>query len=113
MCSAKRWKPRRPARAKSAAKPVHKPKPKPAPKETKKAPAEPATMPEQESDIALLSALVAHAQVAERAEAPKKPKLSLKEQLAQCKKFGKTKAAECRERVCQGRTKTGDCKVAR
>jgi len=102
-----------PAPAKSAAKPAPKPKPKPAPKETRKAPAEPATTPEQESDIALLSALVAHAQAAERAEAPKKPRLSLKEQLAQCKKFGKTKAAECRERICEGRTKTGDCKVAR
>ncbi|USX23979.1 hypothetical protein NHH73_15220 [Oxalobacteraceae bacterium OTU3CINTB1] len=102
-----------PAPAKSAAKPVPKPKPKPAPKEAKKAPAEPATTPEQESDIALLSALVAHAQAAEKAEAPKKPKLSVKEQLAQCKKFGKTKAAECRARICEGRTKTGDCKVAR
>lgn len=102
-----------PAPAKSAAKPVHKPKPKPAPKETKKAPAEPATTPEQESDIALLSALVAHAQAAEKAETAKKPRLSLKEQLAQCKKFGKTKAAECRARICEGRTKTGDCKVAR
>ena len=102
-----------PAAAKSAAKPVQRPKPKPTPKETKKAPAEPATTPEQESDIALLSALVAHAQAAEKAETAKKPRLSLKEQLAQCKKFGKTKAAECRARVCEGRTKTGDCKVAR
>ena len=102
-----------PAPAKSAAKPVPKPKPKPAAKETRKAPAEPATTPEQESDIALLSALVAHAQAAEKAEAAKKPRLSLKEQLAQCKKFGKTKAAECRARICEGRTKTGDCKVAR
>ena len=102
-----------PAPAKSAAKPVPRPKPKPVVKETKKAPAEPATTPEQESDIALLSALVAHAQAAEKAEAAKKPKLSLKEQLAQCKKFGKTKAAECRARICEGRTKTGDCKVAR
>lgn len=102
-----------PAPAKSAPKPAPKPKPKPAAKETKKAPSEPATTPEQENDIALLSALVAHTQAAERAEAPKKPRLSLKEQLAQCKKLGKTKAAECRERVCEGRTKTGDCKVAR
>jgi hypothetical protein len=102
-----------PAPAKSAAKPVPKPKPKPAAKEVKKAPSEPATTPEQESDIALLSALVAHAQAADRAEAPKKPRLSLKEQLAQCKKFGKTKAAECRERICEGRTKTGDCKVVK
>ena len=102
-----------PAPTKSAAKPVQKPKPKPAPKETKNAPAEPATTPEQESDIALLSALVAHAQAAEKAETAKKPRLSVKEQLAQCKKFGKTKAAECRARICEGRTKTGDCKVAR
>ncbi|SEN05843.1 hypothetical protein SAMN05428959_1012 [Duganella sp. CF517] len=102
-----------PAPAKSAAKPVQKPKPKPAAKESKKAPAEPATTPEQESDIALLSALVAHAQAAEKAEAAKKPRLSVKEQLAQCKKFGKTKAAECRARICEGRTKTGDCKVAK
>ncbi|MEV4777927.1 hypothetical protein [Burkholderia sp. LMU1-1-1.1] len=102
-----------PAPAKSAAKPVPKPKPKPAAKEVKKAPSEPATTPEQESDIALLSALVAHAQAADRAEAPKKPRLSLKEQLAQCKKFGKSKAAECRERICEGRTKTGDCKVVK
>jgi hypothetical protein len=102
-----------PAPAKSAAKPVPKPKPKPAVKEVKKAPSEPATTPEQESDIALLSALVAHAQAADKAEAPKKPRLSLKEQLAQCKKFGKTKAAECRERICEGRTKTGDCKVVK
>jgi hypothetical protein len=99
------------AAPKSAAKPAPKPKPKPAAKEVKKAPSEPATTPEQESDIALLSALVAHAQAAERAEAPKKPKLSVKEQLAQCKKLSKSKAAHCHERVCEGRTKTGDCKV--
>ena len=42
-----------PAPAKSAAQPVEKPKPKPVAKETKKAPADPATTPEQESDIAL------------------------------------------------------------
>jgi hypothetical protein len=102
-----------PAPAKSAAKPAPKPKPKPAAKEVKKAPSEPATTPEQESDIALLSALVAHAQAADKPDAPKKPRLSLKEQLAQCKKFGKTKAAECRERICEGRTKTGDCKVVK
>lgn len=102
--------------SKSAAKPVAKPKPKPAVKETKKAPNEPATTPEQESDIALLSALVAHAQAAEKAEkaeATKKPKLSLKEQLAQCKKLSKAKAAQCHERICEGRSKTGDCKAAR
>lgn len=99
------------ASSKIAAKPVPKPKPKPVVKEVKKAPSEPATTPEQESDIALLSALVAHAQAAERAEAPKKAKLSVKEQLAQCKKLSKSKAAHCHERVCEGRTKTGDCKV--
>lgn len=99
--------------SKSAAKPVAKPKPKPAVKETKKAPSAPATTPEEESDIALLSALVAHAQAAERADTAKKPKLSLKEQLAQCKKFSKAKAAQCHERICEGRSKTGDCKVAR
>lgn len=100
------------AAPKSVAKAAPKPKPKPVVKEVKKAPSEPATTPEQESDIALLSALVAHAQAAERAEAAsKKPKLSVKEQLAQCKKLSKSKAAQCHERVCEGRTKTGDCKV--
>lgn len=95
---------------KAAAK--EKPKAKPAtvakaprPKEKEK------TSPEEENDIALLAALVAHTQSEERrAEPPKKPRLSLDEQLNQCKKLSKTKAAQCHERVCEGRSKTGGCK---
>lgn len=95
---------------KSAPKPVAKPKPKPVVKEAKKLPTEPPNSVEQENDIALLSALVAHAQATEQASTPKKPKLSLKEQLAQCKKFSKSKAAQCRERICEGRSKSNECK---
>lgn len=95
---------------KSAPKPAPKPKPKPVVKEASKLPTEPPNSVEQENDIALLSALVAHAQAAEQASAPKKPKLSLKEQLAQCKKFTKSKAAQCRERICDGRSKSYECK---
>lgn len=95
---------------KSVPKPIAKPKPKPAVKDAKKLPTEPPNSVEQENDIALLSALVAHAQAEERANAPKKAKLSLKEQLAQCKKFTKNKAAQCRERICEGRSKSNECK---
>lgn len=95
---------------KSAPKPAPKPKPKPVVKEAKKLPTEPPNSVEQENDIALLSALVAHAQAVEQTSAPKKPKLSLKEQLAQCKKFTKSKAAQCRERICEGRSKSTECK---
>jgi hypothetical protein len=95
---------------KSAPKPAPKPKPKPVAKEAKNLPTEPPNSVEQENDIALLSALVAHAQAVEQSSAPKKPKLSLKEQLAQCKKFTKSKAAQCRERICEGRSKSTECK---
>jgi cytoskeletal protein RodZ len=95
---------------KSSPKPAPKPKPKPVVKEGKNLPTEPPNSVEQENDIALLSALVAHAQAVEQASAPKKPKLSLKEQLAQCKKFTKSKAAQCRERICEGRSKSNECK---
>lgn len=100
-----------------------KPAPKPAPKQVARQAAKPLaapkaaakarpardTTPEQESDIALLSALVAHAQAT--AEAPKARRLGLVEQLAQCKAFGKTKAAQCRARICDGRSKSGECKL--
>ena len=103
----------------AASQPAHKavvkekPKAKPAtvaktprPKEKEK------TTPEEENDIALLAALVAHTQSEERrAEPPKKPRVSLDEQLNQCRKLSKTKAAQCHERVCEGRSKTGGCKV--
>lgn len=95
---------------KVAPKPVVKPKPKPVVKDARKLPTEPPNSVEQENDIALLSALVAHAQAVEKANVPKKPKLSVKEQLAQCKKFTKSKAAQCRERICEGRSKSNECK---
>ena len=105
-----------PAAAKTAAsrtqqKVVAKEKAKPKSTTVAKAPREPEATPEQENDIALLSALITHAQAEERAAAPKKPRVPLKEQLAQCKKLGGAKAAQCHERVCDGRSKTGECKV--
>jgi hypothetical protein len=102
----------KPAHA-DTAKRVEKAKPKPAAKAETKAAREPKNTPEQENDIALLSALVAHTQTLEAPETPAKVKPSLKQQLAQCKKFGKTKAEQCRERVCDGRSKTAECKVQR
>lgn len=100
----------RPAHA-DTVKRVEKAKPKPAAKSDITVAREPKTTPEQENDIALLSALVAHTQSLEPAEAPKKVRLSLKEQLAQCKKLVKSKAEQCRERVCDGRSQAGECKV--
>lgn len=103
-------KPSGAAAHKAAPKPVPKPKPKPVVKDARKLPTEPPNSVEQENDIALLSALVAHAQAVEKANTPKKPKLSVKEQLAQCKKFTRSKAAQCRERICEGRSKSNECK---
>jgi hypothetical protein len=108
-------KPAPKAAPKSAPKPAPKQvgrqaaKPLPVPKAAAKARPARDTTPEQDSDIALLSALVAHAQAT--AEAPTKPRLGLAEQLAQCKAFGKTKAAQCRARICDGRSKSGECKL--
>lgn len=95
---------------KAAPKPRPKPKARPAPKAE---PAEPAPTPEQENDVVLLSALMAHATAADREPAPKKARASLSEQLAQCKKLAKGKAEQCRARVCDGRPNTGGCKVQR
>lgn len=104
--------------AKSAPKP--KPKPKPKAKPAKSEPKQAETTPEQEKDVLLLSALMAHANAGEHEAAPqpakqsaKKPRPSLNEQLAQCDKLGKNKAAQCRARVCDGRPNTGACKVRR
>ncbi|MET0320176.1 MAG: hypothetical protein ABW069_05600 [Duganella sp.] len=104
-----------PAAAKSAPrahqKVVAKEKAKPKSTNVAKAETDAETTPEQENDIALLSALITHAQAEERAAAHKKPRVPLKEQLAQCKKLAPAKAAQCHARVCDGRSKTGECKV--
>ncbi|KQQ44366.1 hypothetical protein ASF61_21755 [Duganella sp. Leaf126] len=94
-------------------KPKHKPKTNPTVAKSPRAEEKTKTSPEEENDVALLAALVAHTQSEREADpAPAKPRrLSLDEQIAQCNKFSKTKAAHCRERVCDGRSKTGACKV--
>jgi len=95
-----------PAAAKPvAAKPVRKPA-----KEKQAKGSEPeATAPsaEEENDVQLLAALVAHAKYDTSANA----RLPLSKALDQCKKQGKQDAARCRIRVCEGRWKKNECRV--
>ena len=97
---------------KSAAKPVRAPQKKPPVKPLKPADREarPAATPEQESDVALLAALVSHAQAgAPPGQAPS----SLQIQLQQCSKLKPAAADRCRQRTCAGRTGKPLCKAAR
>lgn len=74
-------------------------------------PAKPAVTQEQESDVALLAALVSHAQAG---TAPKKsPPPSLQAQLQQCGKLKPAAADSCRQKTCAGRTDKPQCKAAR
>ena len=61
---------------------------------------------EEENDIQLLAALVAHAKYDTSANA----RMSLSKALDQCKKQGKQDAARCRIRVCEGRWKKNECR---
>lgn len=92
-----------PAGARAAEKPPAKPL-NPADK------AKPAATPEQESDVALLAALVSHAQAG---TPPKKAPSSLQAQLQQCSKLKPAAADSCRQRTCAGRTGKPLCKAAR
>ena len=96
---------------KSASKPARAPQKKPPAKSLKPAdPAKPAVTPEQESDVALLAALVSHAQAG---TAPVKAPSSLQAQLQQCSKLKPAAADSCRQRTCAGRTGKPQCKAAR
>ncbi len=97
---------------KSAPKPARAPQKKPPVKPLKPAePAKPAVTPEQESDVALLAALVSHGQAG---TAPKKaPPPSLQAQLQQCSKLKPAAADSCRQRTCAGRTDKPQCKAAK
>ncbi|WP_156894887.1 hypothetical protein [Janthinobacterium sp. 1_2014MBL_MicDiv] len=97
--------------AKTPARSVPKASHPPAKKPAAKAETAPAASREEESDIALLAALVAHAQVA---PVPAPPVASLQSQLQQCAKLKRTAADACRERVCKGRgAGNAQCKAAR
>ncbi|MGW8391047.1 hypothetical protein [Pseudoduganella sp. HUAS MS19] len=95
-----------PAAAKPAVtRTVRKPaKEKPA-KEAEQGGAQPSA--EEENDLQLLAALVAHAKYDTSANA----RTSLPKALEQCKKQGKQDAARCRIRVCEGRWKKNECRV--
>lgn len=100
---------------KSAPRPARAPQPapqkKPAAKPVPPAPAKPAVTPEQESDVALLAALVSHGQAG---AAPKKaPPPSLQAQLQQCSKLKPAAADSCRQRTCAGRSDKPQCKAAK
>ncbi|CAM3222181.1 hypothetical protein [Janthinobacterium lividum] len=96
---------------KSAPKPARAPQKKPPAKPLKPADkAKPAATPEQESDVALLAALVSHAQAG---TPPKKAPSSLQAQLQQCSKLKPAAADSCRQRTCAGRTGKPLCKAAR
>ncbi|MDO8067146.1 MULTISPECIES: hypothetical protein [unclassified Janthinobacterium] len=62
----------------------------------------------EDSDIALLSALLAHAQAA---PAPKKTVPNLRTQLQQCAALKRDAAAACRARACQGHAEYVQCKA--
>ena len=95
----------------SAPKPARTPLKKTPPKPLKPAtPAKPATTPEEESDVALLAALVSHAQVG---TVPKKAPSSLQAQLQQCSTLKLAAADSCRQRTCAGRTDKPQCKAAK
>jgi hypothetical protein len=91
----------KPAVAKAVRKPV------------KGAPAKPADKaiatpsPEEDNDVELLAALVAHAKYDTSANA----RMSLPKALDQCKKQGRQDAARCRIRVCEGRWKKDECRA--
>ncbi|STQ92357.1 Uncharacterised protein [Janthinobacterium lividum] len=96
---------------KNASKPARAPQKKPPAKPLKPAgPAKPAVTPEQENDVALLAALVSHAQAG---TPPKKVPPSLQVQLQQCSKLKPAAADSCRQRTCAGRTDKPLCKAAR
>ena len=96
----------------STSKPARAPQKKPPAKPLKPAePAKPAVTPEQESDVALLAALVSHAQAGTVAK--KSPPPSLQAQLQQCGKLKPAAADSCRQRTCAGRTGKPQCKAAR
>lgn len=96
---------------KSAPKPARAPQKKPPAKPLKPAdPAKPAVTPEQENDVALLAALVSHAQAG---TPPQKAPPSLQAQLQQCSKLKPAAADSCRQRTCAGRTGKPLCKAAR
>ena len=97
---------------KSTPKPARAPQKKPPAKPLKPAePAKPAVTPEQESDVALLAALVSHAQAGTAAK--KSPPPSLQAQLQQCGKLKPAAADSCRQRTCAGRTDKPLCKAAK
>ncbi|MCC7645671.1 MULTISPECIES: hypothetical protein [unclassified Janthinobacterium] len=62
----------------------------------------------EDSDIALLSALLAHAQAA---PAPKKTAAGLRAQLRQCAALKRDAAVACRARACQGHDDDAQCKA--
>jgi hypothetical protein len=94
-----------PAAKPAAAKPVQKPVKEKTVRTSDKAIA--AAAPEQDTDVELLAALVAHAKFDTSANA----RLSLPKALEQCKKQGKQDAAFCRIRVCEGRWKKDECRA--
>ncbi|WP_426322089.1 hypothetical protein [Pseudoduganella sp. R-43] len=91
----------KPAAAKAVRKPA---KEKPA-RESEQEATQPSA--EEENDVQLLAALVAHAKYDTSANA----RMSLSKALDQCKKQGKQDAARCRLRVCEGRWKKNECRV--
>lgn len=93
-----------PAAKPAAAKPVHKPVREKTARTSDKAAA---AAPEQDTDVELLAALVAHAKFDTSANA----RLSLPKALEQCKKQEKQDAARCRIRVCEGRWKKDECRA--
>lgn len=66
-----------------------------------------AAAPEQDTDVELLAALVAHAKFDTSVNA----RQSLPKALEQCKKQEKQDAALCRIRVCEGRWKKNECRA--
>lgn len=98
-----------PAVVKAAPKPVAKTAPA-KPKPVKQVATRKAAPAPQDTDAVLLSALIAHAHAA---EAPKKARPSLEQELKACRKQPKADLAACRERACEGRSNVGLCKVQR
>lgn len=94
-----------PAGKPAAAKPVTKPVKEKSVKASDKSIA--AAAPEQDTDVELLAALVAHTKFDTSANA----RLTLPKALEQCKKQEKQDAALCRIRVCEGRWKKDECRA--
>ncbi len=86
---------------------------KAAPKPAKEKPAKPAAKsiskaaPEEDNDVELLAALVAHTKY----EASGNFHMTLPKALEQCKRQGEQDAARCRIRVCEGRWKKDECRA--